>query len=59
MELRLLTATFRFKDIHVAFAKGTKVSTNREVGMDREINLSRSHFLEQSQNEMMQEVATR
>ena len=54
-----MTATFRFKDIHVAFAKGTKVSTNREVGVDREINLSRSHFLEQSQNEMMQEVATR
>jgi hypothetical protein len=29
MELRLLTATFRFKDIHVAYAQGTKGSASR------------------------------
>ena len=53
MELRLLTATFKFKDIHLNYAKKSGVKeasvANRDSTSEREINLSRSHFLEPTQ----------
>jgi hypothetical protein len=60
MELKLLQATFRFKDIHLAHARKTaKEPTNATASSEREINLSRSHFLEESQAEVLQETAMR
>lgn len=59
MELKLLQATFRFKDIHLAYARTIAPRDNATASSEREINLSRSHFLEQPQAEALQEVATR
>lgn len=50
MELRLLTSTFRFKDLYLVFAKGT---TDRSPSSQPDINLSRSHFLESSQDQVL------
>jgi hypothetical protein len=49
MELKLLQATFRFKDIHLAYARQIAPKDSANASSEREINLSRSHFLEQPQ----------
>lgn len=59
MELKLLQATFRFKDIHLAHSrKGAKEPTAPAASAEREINLNRPLFLEQAQSEV-QETAIR
>ena len=62
MELRLLTATFKFKDIHISFAKMSTTShrspPSQAKEQERSINLSKSHFLEPSQGQVLQEMAS-
>jgi hypothetical protein len=49
MELKLLQATFRFKDLHLTYSKRTAARDTTTPSSPSEPNLNRPLFLEESQ----------
>lgn len=58
LELKLLRATFRFKDIHLAYARNIGPARDNPKS-EREINLTKSHFLEEDQTQALQDTTAR
>jgi hypothetical protein len=59
MELKLLQASFRFKDLHLTHSKRTAVKDAPNASSPTEPRLNRPLFLEESQAELMQENTVR
>ena len=61
LEMKLLQIGLKFKEIHLAKnnikTSGSNTSANTSVASKNSPNISRSLFLEQSQEEMMEEIA--